>query len=163
MGKRSSGRGTPATVLLDRLGLGYVAHTYDHDPSAVSYGAEAAALLGVDEDRVFKTLLAVADRQLIVAVVPVSASLDLKALAAACGARRAAMAEPAQAERSSGYVVGGISPIGQRRRLPTMLDRSAWNFATVLVSGGRRGFDIELSPDTIVAATGAMAAMIARR
>jgi len=149
-------------VLLDRLGLAYVPHVYEHDPSTASYGAEAAELLRVAPDRVFKTLLAVADGALTVAVVPVSTSLDLKALARARGAKRAAMADPARAERSSGYVVGGISPIGQRTPVPTILDSSAWNFATVLVSGGRRGFDIELAPDAIVAATGAVSATIVR-
>ncbi len=167
MGKRSAtGRGrpggTPATVLLDRLGLAYVGHVYEHDPGTVSYGSEAAELLGVPPDRVFKTLLADVDGALTVAIVPVSASLDLKALARACGGKRAALADPARAERSSGYVIGGISPIGQRTRLSTVLDLSAWDFATVLASGGRRGFDIELSPDAIVAATGAVAAAIAR-
>ena len=150
-------------MLLERLGLAYVPHIYEHDPSTVSYGAEAAQLLGVAPDRVFKTLLAVVDGALTAAIVPVSTSLDLKALARTCGAKRAAMADPARAERSSGYVVGGISPIGQRNRLPTVLEQRAWDFPTVLVSGGRRCFDIELAPDAIVAATGAMAATIVRR
>ncbi len=149
-------------MVLDRLGLTYVRHSYQHDPATTPYGAQAAELLGVDPDRVFKTLLARVDGALTVAMVPVSGALDLKALAAARGAKRATMAEPAQAERSSGYVIGGISPIGQRSRLPSVLDRSAWRFGTVLVSGGRRGFDLELSPDAIVAATGAEAATIAR-
>jgi Cys-tRNA(Pro)/Cys-tRNA(Cys) deacylase len=120
-------------------------------------------VLGVEPGRVFKTLLATVDGQLTVAVVPVSSTLDLKALAAARRAKRAAMAEPAEAERSSGYVVGGISPIGQRRDLPTVVDDSAWSHDTVYVSGGRRGFDIELSPDALAAATSAVAATIARR
>jgi Cys-tRNA(Pro)/Cys-tRNA(Cys) deacylase len=149
-------------VLLDRLGLTYVRHSYPHHRSTTSYGAEAAELLGADPDQVFKTLLARVDGALTVAMVPVSTALDLKALATACGAKRATMAEPAQAERSSGYVIGGISPIGQRTRLPSVLDRSAWDFSTVLVSGGRRGFDIELSPDAIVAAIAPVAATIAR-
>lgn len=150
-------------MLLDRLGLQYQAHAYRHDPGAVSYGAEAAALLAVSADRVFKTLLAETDRTLTVAIVAVSASLDLKALARTTGAKRATMADPARAERSSGYVVGGISPIGQRTPLPTVLDSGAWEFETILVSGGRRGFDLELSPEAIVAATDAMTAAIARR
>ena len=161
MAKKQKG-GTPATVLLQRLGLAFVPHEYAHDPAAPSFGREAAQVLGVEPERVFKTLLATVAGQLTVAVVPVSTTLDLKALAAACGAKRAAMADPAEAERSSGYVVGGISPIGQRRALPTVVDASAWSHHTVYVSGGRRGFDIELSPDTLVAATSAVAATIAR-
>jgi Cys-tRNA(Pro)/Cys-tRNA(Cys) deacylase len=154
---------TPATVLLQRLGLAFTPHEYAHDPAAPSYGLEAAQVLGVEPGRVFKTLLATVDGQLTVAVVPVSSTLDLKALAAARRAKRAAMAGPAEAERSSGYVVGGISPIGQRRALPTVVDDSAWSHDTVYVSGGRRGFDIELSPDALAAATSAVAATIARR
>lgn len=154
--------GTPATVLLEQLDLAYVGHVYEHDPSVASYGAEAAEVLRVDPARVFKTLVALADQALTVAIVPVAATLDLKALARACGAKRATMADPARAERSSGYVIGGISPIGQRTPLSTVLDRGAWQFKTILVSGGRRGFDVELSPDAIVAATGAVAATIAR-
>jgi len=155
--------GTPATVRLTQLGLAFVPHEYAHDPAAPSYGMEAAEVLGVAPDRVFKTLLATVDTALTVAVVPVSTSLDLKALAAARHGKRAQMAEPAAAERATGYVVGGISPIGQRKRLPTVLDSSAWDFTTIYVSGGRRGFDLELSPDALVAATDAVAATITRR
>ena len=161
MASRRKG-GTPATVLLERLGIAYVPHEYAHDPAATAYGAEAAAVLGVEPARVLKTLVASVDDRLTVAVVPVDASLDLKALAAACGGKRAAMAEPALAERSSGYVVGGISPIAQRRQLPTVIDEGAWAHETVYVSGGRRGFDLELSPDALVAATSGVAATIAR-
>lgn len=162
MAKKRRG-GTPATVLLERLGVPFTAHEYEHDPATSSYGTEAADVLRVDRDRVFKTLVATVDGRLIVAVVPVSASLDLKALATACGGKRAAMAEPADAQRSSGYVVGGISPLGQRRQLPTVVDDSAWRFPTIFVSGGRRGFDLELAPDALVAATSGVAATIARR
>ena len=162
MAKKQKG-GTPATVLLQRLGLAFTPHEYAHDPSAPSYGLEAAEVLGVEPGRVFKTLLATVDEKLTVAVIPVSSTLDLKALAAARGAKRAAMADPAEAERSTGYVVGGISPIGQRRALPTVVDDSAWSYDTVYVSGGRRGFDLELSPDAIMAATSAVAATIARQ
>jgi len=160
--KRTKG-GTPATVRLHQLGLAFIPHEYAHDPAAPSYGMEAADVLGVEPRRVFKTLVASVDSTLTVAVVPVSASLDLKGLAAARGGKRAGMAEPAAAERATGYVVGGISPIGARRALPTVVDASAWDFETVYVSGGRRGFDIELSPDALVAATGAVTAAVARR
>jgi Cys-tRNA(Pro)/Cys-tRNA(Cys) deacylase len=154
--------GTPATVALTRLGIPFVAHPYEHDPSARSYGLEAAAALGVDPARVFKTLVATVDDRLVVGVVPVSASLDLKALAAAVGGKRAALADPAVAERRTGYVVGGISPVGQRARLPLVLDASAEAHPTVFVSGGRRGFDIELAPADLLAATGGSTAVIAR-
>jgi Cys-tRNA(Pro)/Cys-tRNA(Cys) deacylase len=157
-----AGTGTPATVALTRLGLPFVAHPYAHDPAAPSYGLEAASALGVDPARVFKTLVAAADEHLVVAVVPVSRSLDLKALAAATGAKRAVLADPAVAERRTGYVVGGISPIGQRSRLPLLLDESASAHPTVFVSGGRRGLDLELAPADLLAATGGRTAAIAR-
>jgi Cys-tRNA(Pro)/Cys-tRNA(Cys) deacylase len=155
--------GTPATVLLQRLGLAFTPHEYAHDPARPRTGWKRQEVLGVEPGRVFKTLLATVDEKLTVAVIPVSSTLDLKALAAARGAKRAAMADPAEAERSTGYVVGGISPIGQRRALPTVVDDSAWSYDTVYVSGGRRGFDLELSPDAIMAATSAVAATIARQ
>jgi Cys-tRNA(Pro)/Cys-tRNA(Cys) deacylase len=165
MAKRSAGTkagGTPATVALTRAGVLFTAHPYDHDPSSSSYGLEAAAALGVDAARVFKTLLATVDGRVTVAVVPVSGSLDLKALAAATGGKRAEMADPSVAERTTGYVVGGISPLGQRKQLPTVVDVSAESFATVFVSGGRRGLDIELSPGDLVRLTGATTARIGR-
>ena len=121
-------------------------HEYDHDPAAPSYGLEAAEQLGVDPAGVFKTLVAEVDGRLAVAVVPVAARLDLKALAAAAGGRKAVMAEPVAAERATGYVVGGISPLGHRKRLPVFLDESMQNRPTVLVSAGRRGLELELSP-----------------
>ncbi|MGB3830076.1 MAG: Cys-tRNA(Pro) deacylase [Ornithinimicrobium sp.] len=162
MGKKQKGGGTPATVALDAAGIAYEMRAYDHDPAALSYGAEAADALGIDPTRVFKTLLAQTDIGLIVAIVPVSGMLDLKALAAAVGVKKAFMAEPADAERSTGYVVGGISPIGQRRPRPTVLDESAQGHATILVSGGRRGLDLDLSPGDLASITRAQYAPIAR-
>jgi len=151
---------------LTRAGVPHTVRAYDHDPAAVaaglSYGQEAAAALGVDPAQVFKTLLASVDGRLTVAVLPVDQRLDLKALAAAAGGKRAEMADPAAAERATGYVVGGISPLGQRRRLPTVLDASATGLATVLVSAGRRGLDVELAPADLVALTGARTAGITR-
>jgi Cys-tRNA(Pro)/Cys-tRNA(Cys) deacylase len=135
---------------------------YEHDPSAPSYGLEAAEALGVEPDRVFKTLLTQVDSRLVVAVVPVSHSLDLKALASAVGGRRAEMADPAAAERATGYVVGGISPLGQRRHHPTVVDDTAAHYETVLVSAGRRGLDVELSPTELVRLTAATVAPIRR-
>ena len=143
--------GTPATVALARAGVPYTARAYEHDPRAAAYGLEAAEKLGVEPERVFKTLLADVDGALAVAIVPVALQLDLKALAQALGAKRAEMADPRVAERKTGYVVGGISPIGQKSALPTVLDESAILCETVLVSGGRRGLDLELAPDDLIA------------
>lgn len=159
---RSRGGGTPATVALERAGVAFTSHAYDHDPAAGSYGLEAAELLGLDPASVLKTLVADVDGRLVVAVVPVSTRLDLKALAAAVGGKRAAMADPAAAERSSGYVVGGISPLGQRTRLPTVVDASAAAWERVYVSGGKRGLDLGLAPDDLVALTSAVLAPVAR-
>lgn len=153
---------TPATSVLTKLGIAFEVRSYAHDAAVTDFGREAAASLGVPAERVFKTLLAEADGRLVVGIVPVSGMLDLKALAASAGARKAVMAEPALAERKTGYVVGGISPIGQRTRLPTVLDQSATTFDTVLVSGGRRGLDIELAPDDLARVTGATLAPITR-
>lgn len=160
--RSGAGPSTPATVTLDRAGIPFVRHTYAHDPAAPSYGLEAAAALGVPPERVFKTLLVAVPSGLAVGVVPVDGLLDLKAMASALGTKSAAMAEPAAAERSTGYVVGGISPVGQRRPLPTVVDSSAAGFPTVFVSGGRRGFDIELSPIDLCRVTGAVLAAIGR-
>ncbi|WP_433080732.1 Cys-tRNA(Pro) deacylase [Dactylosporangium sp. CA-052675] len=154
-------KGTPATALLTRSKVAFTPHTYEVDPRASSYGEAAAAALGVDPARLFKTLVTTVDGQLTVGVVPVSASLDLKALAAAVGGKRAAMAEPAAAERATGYVTGGISPVGQRSRLPIVIDASAEGFPTMYVSGGRRGLQIELAPADLVQVTGATLAPIA--
>ena len=154
--------GTPATVALTAAGIAFEVRSYEHDPRATSYGTEAAEALGVDPARVFKTLLASLDGRLVVGVVPVTGQLDLKALARALGGSKAVMAEVAAAERATGYVAGGISPVGQKRAHPTALDASALDHATILVSGGRRGFDLELAPTDLVAITGAVTATIGR-
>ncbi len=136
---------------------------YDHDPAATSYGTEAAEALGVEPARVFKTLLVQGERELSVGIVPVDGQLDLKAMAAALGLKRVSMAEVATAQRVTGYVVGGISPIGQKRSLATVLDASAEQHDTILVSGGRRGLDLELAPSDLLAVTRGAVAGIARR
>lgn len=157
------GAGTPAIVALDKAGISYTTHPYEHDPmSALGYGLEAAAAIGVEADQVFKTLVTHVGSALVVGIVPVSRQLDLKALAAAMGAKKASMADPSEAERATGYVVGGVSPIGQRQRLATILDESALNFDTVYVSGGRRGLDIGLCPGDLITITKAKTAPIAR-
>jgi len=154
--------GTPATTALTRAKVAFEVHPYEHDPAAVSYGLEAAAALSVPPGQVFKTLLVDSGSGLGVGVVPVDRQLDLKAVAAALGWKKAAMADPSTARRSTGYVVGGISPVGQKRRLPTVVDRSATGFERVYVSGGRRGLDISLSPADLVRVTGALVADIVR-
>ena len=162
MARKKSPGGTPATVALTRAGISFTLHEYAHDPRAESFGLEAAQALGLDPARVFKTLMATVDTRLAVAVVPVSGQLDLKALARALGASRAAMAERAAAERTTGYVAGGISPIGQKRRHPTVLDASALDHPTIFVSGGRRGLDLELAPADLVRVTDAVTAPVGR-
>jgi Cys-tRNA(Pro)/Cys-tRNA(Cys) deacylase len=157
-----AGRGTAATALLDQQGIPHTVHTYSHDPRHESYGAEAAEAMGVAPERVLKTLVADIDGVPVVGVVPVSAQLDLKALAVAAGGKKAVMADPAAAERATGYVVGGISPLGQRRRLRVVIDASALEFPTVYCSGGRRGLEIELAPADLVRAANATVAPIAR-
>lgn len=154
--------GTPATVALTRAGIAYTAHSYEHDPRATSFGREAADALGLTADEVFKTLLAMVDGRAVVGIVPVSGSLDLKALAAAADGRRAEMADAATAQRLTGYVLGGISPIGQKRQLPTFVDDTAELLDIVYVSGGRRGFDIGLAPADLLAVTGGSYAPIGR-
>ncbi|MEV0727924.1 Cys-tRNA(Pro) deacylase [Polymorphospora sp. NPDC050346] len=156
-----AGKGTPATALLARRKVPFTAHPYRVDPAAPSYGLAAAAALGVAPERVFKTLVATVDGRLTVGVVPVTGSLDLKALAAAAGGKRGVMAEPAAAERATGYVTGGISPLGQRTRLPIVLDVSAPRWSTVFVSGGRRGLQIEIAPGDLISLTDATLAAIA--
>jgi Cys-tRNA(Pro)/Cys-tRNA(Cys) deacylase len=155
-----AGRGTTATVALERAGIAFTVHEYAHDPRAASYGREASEALGVSADRVFKTLIASVDGDLVAGVVPAAGQLDLKALAAAAGGKRAVMAEVAAAERATGYVAGGISPVGQRKRLPVVLDASALAFGTVFCSGGRRGLEIELAPGDLVRAARATVASI---
>jgi Cys-tRNA(Pro)/Cys-tRNA(Cys) deacylase len=161
--KRDTTGGTPALMALRRDGAPHTVHAYAHDPrSGLGFGLEAAATLGFPPARVFKTLLAVADGRLAVAIVPVTGSLDLKALAAALGAKKATMADPADAERATGYVVGGISPLGQKRAHPTVIDASAEAFATVLVSAGARGLDVELAPEDLARLTRGRFAPIGR-
>ena len=160
-----SGKGTPATKAV--AAIAHTIHEYQHDRSASSFGAEAAQALGVDAARVHKTLVAAIERigraELVVAVVAVDAQLDLKALAAAVGAKKAEMARPADAERTTGYVVGGISPLGQRKRLATVIDANAQQHRTIFVSAGRRGLEIELAPADLAELTGATFAAIATR
>jgi Cys-tRNA(Pro)/Cys-tRNA(Cys) deacylase len=141
---------TPALVAVERAGVEHRVHEYAHDPAAASYGLEAAEKLGVDPARVLKTLVVDLDGKLGVAVLPVKAQLDLRALG-----KRASLADTRLAERTTGYVTGGISPLGQRKQLPTIVDASALRFPTVYVSGGRRGLEIELASDALVAMTGA--------
>ncbi len=152
---------TPAIALLTRANIAHSVHAYHHNPRSTAYGDEVVAALGVDPHRVFKTLVALVDGALTVGIVPVAAQLDLKALAAAVGGKKAAMAPVAQAERSSGYVAGGISPIGQRKSLPTVLDRSALDFATIFVSAGKRGLEVELAPFDLITVTSAVTGGIA--
>jgi Cys-tRNA(Pro)/Cys-tRNA(Cys) deacylase len=157
----AASKGTPATVLLSRQRVPFTTHNYQVDPQTPAYGVAVAAALGADPARVFKTLVATVDGRLAVAVVPVAASLDLKALAAALGGKRGAMAEPAAAERATGYVTGGISPFGQRTRLPVVLDRAAEAWSTIFVSGGRRGLQVEVAPADLLRVTGAVLAAVA--
>ena len=155
-----AGTATPATTRLDKAGVAYRVHSYTHTAGA-AYGLEAAAATGIEPARVFKTLVAEVDGALTVAIVPVAAKLDLKALAAAVGGKRAKMAEVAAAERATGYVAGGISPLGQRKRLRTVIDSSAQDLATMFCSGGRRGLEVELAPADLARLTGAVFAPIA--
>ena len=159
---RKDSAGTPATVALTRAGVPFTTHAYDHDPSARSFGLEAAEVLGLPPDQVFKTLLVDTGQELAVGIVPVNCTLDLKAIAHALGVKKAEMADPRAAGRSSGYVVGGISPIGQKRPLRTVLDETAVLHDRVYVSGGRRGFDIGLSPTDLLTITQAVLADVAR-
>jgi Cys-tRNA(Pro)/Cys-tRNA(Cys) deacylase len=149
-------------VALGAAGVAFSQHSYDHDAAAPSYGHEAAEALGLPPEQVFKTLVVDTGAGLAVAVVPVAGSLDLKAMAAALGSKKVSMADPAAAQRSTGYVLGGISPLGQRRALPTVVDESARLFDVVYVSGGRRGLDLGLSPDDLVRLTDAVVADVAR-
>ena len=146
--RKTAGAATPATAVLKRAKVAHIVHEYDHDPSNHHFGEETVEAMGVDPRRTFKTLVAEltgGPEPTVCAVVPVSGQLDLKALAQAAGAKKAVMADPADAERITGYVVGGISPLGQKRQLPVYIDSSALEFETMLVSGGRRGFSVELA------------------
>ncbi len=151
---------TPAVAALNKAKIPYTLRPYEHDPRTTAFGHEVVQALGQDPARVFKTLVAAMDGQLVVGVVPVAGQLDLKALAAAAGGKRAGMAPVAEAERSSGYVAGGISPIGQRKRLITVVDTTAEQFATIFVSAGRRGLQLELAPADLVRVCGALVAPI---
>ncbi len=154
--------GTPATTALTAAGIAFALHHYPHDPRAESYGLEAVEALGVEAPRVFKTLLAELDGTLVVGVVPVAGTLDLKALARALGGRKAVMAQIAVAERATGYVAGGISPVGQKKRHRTVVDESCHEHATIFVSAGRRGLDLEMAPADLVGITGAITTQIGR-
>ncbi len=158
-----AGAPTPAIAALVRATVPHTLHPYHHDPTTTAFGDEVVAALGWPPPRVFKTLVASVDGTLTVAIVPVSAHLDLKALAAAVGGKKAAMAAVADAERSSGYVAGGISPLGQRKRLRTVLDASARGFDTIMISAGKRGLQVELAPADLITLTGADLAPIASR
>jgi Cys-tRNA(Pro)/Cys-tRNA(Cys) deacylase len=153
-----AGRETPATKAARSAGIAFQVLEYEHDAASESYGLEAAERLGLDPERVFKTLLASVDGELRVCVLPVTSQLDLRALG-----KRAAMADPREAQRATGYVVGGISPLGQRRRIPTLLDAAAFEHETILVSAGRRGLELELAPGDLAALTGADTLALARR
>jgi len=165
-GTRSAAAGTPALAALAAAAAPHTVHSYQHDPRAhaegLAYGLEAAQVLGIDPRRVFKTLVASVDARLTVAVLPVDGQLDLKALAAALDGKHAMLADAAAAQRSTGYVLGGISPLGQRKALATVLDASALDHATILVSAGRRGLEVELRPEDLVRLTGGRVAGIAR-
>ncbi|WIY05928.1 Cys-tRNA(Pro) deacylase [Amycolatopsis mongoliensis] len=156
-----AGKGTPATALLAKQKVAHTLHAYDHDPRAESYGLEAVEALGLERARVFKTLVVEVDGRLVVGVVPVTGQLDLKALAAAAGGKKAKMADPAAAQRATGYVLGGISPLGHRSRLAVVIDASAPTFETVFCSAGRRGLEVELAPAELIRLTGAVVAPIA--
>ncbi len=156
---------TPATHAAKKAGIAYQLHSYAHDAGTTAWGEEAAQALGLNPARVFKTLLVSLNgdpKQLAVAIVPVCATLDLKSLSTILKAKKAAMADPAQAQRATGYVVGGISPLGQKKRLPTVVDSSAALAPTLHVSAGRRGLEIELSSTDLCAVTGAVMGDIAR-
>jgi Cys-tRNA(Pro)/Cys-tRNA(Cys) deacylase len=152
-----AGKRTPAIDAVARAGIAFTVHEYEHDPRAPSFGLEAVEKLGLDPARVYKTLVADVDGSLTVAVVPVEAQLDLRALG-----KRVRMADPRAAERATGYVTGGISPLGHRRRLPTIVDESALAFETIHVSAGRRGLELELTPADLVRLAEAGVAPIAQ-
>lgn len=156
-----AGKGTPATALLAKHKIPHTLHAYDHDPRHASYGLEAAETLNLEPARVFKTLVAEVDGALTVGVVPVTAQLNLKALAAAVGGKKAKMADPTAAQRATGYVLGGISPLGHRNRLSVVLDDSAEAFPTIYCSAGRRGLEVELAPGDLARLTNAVTAPIA--
>ncbi|RDE18797.1 Cys-tRNA(Pro) deacylase [Motiliproteus coralliicola] len=148
---------TPAVNCAKKAKISFRTHSYQHDPNTASYGDEAAQALGIDPQRVFKTLLVSLDgnpKKLAVGVVPVSGSLDLKAIGTCLKSKKVAMADPAEAQRATGYLLGGISPLGQKKRLPLILDQSAKSLETIHVSGGKRGLEIELAPADLLRLTG---------
>jgi Cys-tRNA(Pro)/Cys-tRNA(Cys) deacylase len=151
---------TPAVSALGAADVAFTLHEFEHRPGARDYGQEAADAIGVEHDQVFKTLVVAADGELAVAIVPVSCQLSLRAVAAALGVKRAELCDPQRAERATGYVVGGISPFGQRKRLTTVIDESCDLYDTIFVSGGRRGLDLGIAPADLVAVTGAIVAAI---
>ena len=159
--KTPRGKGTPATLALLDAGIAFTSHTYEHNPSSTSYGIEAAHALGLSPTEVFKTLIVLVDAQPHVAVIPVDCTLNMKMLAQAAGGKRAEMAPTDTAQRLTGYVLGGISPIGQRTQLPTVIDNSVLGLDRVYVSGGARGFDVGLIPEDLLKVTSAIAAQIA--
>ena len=163
MSKKTPGPATAAFAALDRAGISYRSHSYEHNSRAESYGLEAAELLNIDPNRVFKTLMIDVDGVLCVAVVPVAATLDLKAAAQSLGGKKAQMANPAAAQRATGYVLGGISPLGQKKLHRTLIDESAAGYSTIFVSAGRRGLEAELAPADLVRLTQASLTAIARR
>lgn len=147
---------TPAVNIAKKAKIDYILHSYTHDPASASYGEEASEKLGISSDRVFKTLVAQIDsRELVVAVIPVSSMLSMKQIAKAAGGKKAQMAVGADVERSSGYILGGVSPLGQKKRLRTFIDETAQSFPMIYVSAGRRGLEIELSPNDLVKITDA--------
>lgn len=155
---------TPAMVMLEKSGVEFAVHTFDHDlvdAEELGYGRAAAHALGVDESRVFKTLLAQSEKSAVVAIVPVSSHLSLKSLAQVLGVKRCDMVPANDAQRITGYVVGGISPFGQKKKLVTVVDVSARDFPTIFVSGGRRGLDLEVSPVDLIRVLGAKSGAIA--
>ncbi len=154
---------TPATALLSKAKVAFTLHPYRHDGGSGGYGEQAAAALGVAPERIFKTLIAQVDGALACGLVPVARRLDLKAFAAALGRKKAELADPAAAARATGYVVGGISPLGQRSRLPIVVDASVERFETVYVSAGRRGLQVELAPGDLLRLSSAVTAEITQR
>jgi Cys-tRNA(Pro)/Cys-tRNA(Cys) deacylase len=151
-------KSTPATTALEKAGIAFTLHEYDYDPNAPRIGLQAAEALGIAPDRLLKTLMAKAGNAIVCVMAPSDKEVSLKRLAAAAGAKEAAMLPPAEAERVTGYHVGGLSPLGQRKRSAAFIERAALSHPTVLVNGGRRGLQIEIAPSDLVRAIGAKVA-----